>query len=437
MKRRVSISIPVLFILGISILLSGCLNLSGDVTPPPEVIKTSPVVNTPILPTSVPTLEQSQPDEATQEESTPGVVNVEVIDFSGGMLLDQGLDVRLEAYDLFEQVFQETLTLPSTGIIDFIDVPLLEDRVYFASIAYGGAVYRSDITGLAPGASELSLQVQIYDTTTDDSGLSVDRIHVFFDFLQSDLIQIVEIYTLSNSGGATVVAKAPGEPTVSFPLPDGAGTIEFENGVLGQRYIKTGDGFGDTVSISPGEEVYEVLVYYTLPYQRNKLDFAQTINYPVDAVVVMNPVNQVKVKGNFLEDIGIQSFPNGTVQVYTGETIGRGEDLQFRLSGKPDFAHNQEEPSSTQLQGYIIALAALGALMFLAGIWLFTKNQRMSGQKGDQEDSGEDKDQILDKIITLEDLYNSGEISEKSFLRKRQELKKKLSELVQNKNSTS
>ena len=437
MKRRVSISIPVLLILGISLLLSGCLNLSDDVMPPTGVIKTDPVVNTQI-PILEQTQEQSQPDEATPEEFAPGVVIVEVIDFSGGMLLDQGLDVRLEAYDQFEQVFQETLTLPSNGVIDFSGVPFLEERVYFASIAYGGAVYRSDIIGLAPGVSELSLQVQIYDTTTDDSGLSVDRIHVFFDFLQPDLIQIVEIYILSNSGGETVVAEAPGEPTVSFPLPDGAGTIEFENGVLGQRYLKTQDGFGDTVSISPGEGVYEVLVYYTLPYQRNKLDFTQTINYPVDAVVVMTtPVNQVKVKGNFLEDIGIQSFPNGAVQVYSGETPGRGEDLQFRLSGKPDFAHNQEEPSLTQLQGYIIALIALGAVMFLAGIWLFTRNQRMSGHKGDQEDSGEDRDQILDKIIALEDLYNSGEISEKSFLRKRQELKKKLSELVQNSNSTS
>ncbi len=424
MRRRVSSLIPVLLI---SLLFSGCLNLAEDVTPPPGVIQTDQVVNTD-FPTLEPTLkqtqEQSQPDETTTEGSALGVVNVEVIDFTGGTLLDQGLDVRLEAYDQFEQVFQETLTLPSTGIIDFSGVPLLEDRVYFASIVYGGAVYRSDITGLAPGVSELSLQVQIFDTTKDNSELNIDRIHVFVDFLQPDLIQIGEIYILSNFGAATVVAAVPGEPTVSFPLPDGADNIEFENGVLGQRYIKTRDGFGDTVSISPGEGIYEVLVYYTLPYQRNKLDFTQRINYPVDGVVVMTPVNQVMVKGNFLEDLGVQSVPNGAVQVYAGEALDRSEDLQFRLSGKPDFALNQEGSSSIQLQGYIIVLAVLGAVMFLAGIWLFTRNRRMNGQEG------EDKNQILDKIIALEDLFNSGEITEKYFLEKRQELKKKLSELI-------
>lgn len=440
MNRRVSISIPVLFILGISLLLAGCLNLANDVTPPPGVIQTDLVVNTQV-PTLEPTLkqtqEQSQPDETTPEEFALGVVNVEVIDFTGGTLLDQGLDVRLDAYDQFEQVYQETLTLPSTGLIDFIDVPFLADRVYFVSIAYGGAVYRSEMIGLAPDSSELSLQVQIFDTTTDDSGLTIDRIHVFVEFPQPDLIQIGESYIISNLGAATVVAEVPGQPTVSFPLPDGAAAIEFANGVLGQRYIQTQDGFGDTVNIPPGTGVYEVLVYYTLPYQRNKLDFSQIINYPVDAVVVMTPVNQVKVKGNFLEDLGIQSIPSSAVHVYVGEALSRGEELQFRLSGKPDSALNQEDSLSIQSQGYLITLTALGTVMFLVGIWLFFRNRRMSGQEEDQKDLEEDRDQILDKIISLEDLFDSGEITEKSFLKKRQELKKKLSDLVQDKNSTS
>jgi hypothetical protein len=72
--------------------------------------------------------------------------------------------------------------------------------------------------------------------------------------------------------------------------------------------------------------------------------------------------------------------------------------------------------------------------MFLAGIWLFFRNRRMSELEWDQIDLGEDRDQILDKIIALEDLFDSGEITEKSFLKKRQELKKKLSDLVQDNN---
>ena len=45
----------------------------------------------------------------------------------------------------------------------------------------------------------------------------------------------------------------------------------------------------------------------------------------------------------------------------------------------------------------------------------------------------DEKNQILDSIIALEDLYNEGEISEKDFNRKRRELKDRLSDLVQGK----
>jgi len=431
MNRRVFTSISILCILGISILFSGCLNLSGDITPPPEAIKTNPVVNTPILPTSVPAQEQPLTNEPTPEETRSSVVYVEVNDHTGGMLLDLALDVSLEAYDNFKQVFQKTLTLPSTGIIEFNDVPFLEGRVYFASIAYGGAVYRSEITEFAPDASELGLQVQIFDTTADDSGLYIDRIHVLVEFPEPDLLQIVEILIFSNNGEATVVAGSPDQPTVSFPLPEGAAAIEFEDGVLGQRYLKTQDGFGDTVNILPGSGVYQVLVSYTLPYQGNKLDFAQTINYPVGAVVVMTPVNQVKVKGNFLEDLGVQNITNGAFQVYAGRGLSRGEELQFQIFENPESALIQDDPSSGQFQGYLIGLAALGVAMILAGGWLFYRNRRLSGEKGelegDQKVAEDDRNQILDQIIALENLYDTGEISEKSFLKKRQELKNKLS----------
>lgn len=431
MNRRIYTSIPVLCILGISLLLSGCLNLSDDVTPPPEVVKTNPVVNTPILPTAVPTQEQPLPNETTAEETELKVVYVEVSDHTGGTLLDLALDVRLEAYDNFTQVFQETLTLPSTGIIDFNDVPFLEGRVYFASITYGGAVYRSEITEFAPEAAELGLHVQLFDTTADDSGLYIDRIHVLVEFSEPGLLQIVEIFIFSNNGEATVVAGSPDQPTVFFPLPEGATAIEFEDGLLGQRYLETKDGFGDTVSISPGAGVYQVLVYYTLPYQGNTLDFAQTINYPVGAVVVMTPVNQIEVKGSYLEDVGVQDITSGAFQVYAGGGLSRGEELQFLISDNSETALVQDESSPLEIQGYLIGLTALGVVMILAGSWLFFRNKRVSGEEHELEEDHkeveEDRNQILDQIIALESLYDSGEITEKSFLKKRQELKNKLS----------
>lgn len=419
----------IFIILAISLVLTGCLNLAADVTPPPEVPQSSPVVNT-LVPTQEPTQEQLQPSEITGDDPSVGVVTVEVLDQTGGFLLDQNLDVHLEAFDHFDPVYQETLSLPSSGTVSFEEVPLQESRIYLASVVYGGAVYRSEIIQLEPGVSSLSLLVQIFDTTTDDSALIIDRLHVFIDFLQPDLVQIAEIYIFSNLGNETLVPEIPGQANVMFSLPVEASEIEFEDGVLGQRYLRTQDGFGDTVSIPPGVGEYQVVVYYTLPYLRNRLNFVHTTNYPVGAVVVMNTDSQVKAKGSYLEDLGIQAIPTGNVHVYSGRALGRGEELQFRLSGKPEIALNQTDSSASLFQGAVIVLGALGGVIFLAGLWLFLRSRKEKAIEDEGFEGGKDQDEILDSIIALEDLFNKGEIPEKTFLEKRNQLKKKLNDLI-------
>jgi hypothetical protein len=131
--------------------------------------------------------------------------------------------------------------------------------------------------------------------------------------------------------------------------------------------------------------------------------------------------------------MGIQSISDGTVHIYTGESIAAGEKLQFQVSGKPDTILTQDESLPSQVPGYLFVLAALGVGMILAGIWLFLRNRKLNEAEleGDQKELEEDREQILDQIIALEDLYNSGDINEKDFQKKRKELKKILADLVQ------
>jgi len=282
----------------------------------------------------------------------------------------------------------------------FEDVPFLEGRVYFASVSYGGAVYQSEVVQLGAETTYLELTIQVYETTTSDESLVIDRLHLLADFPSPDYIQIVEIYIMSNLGDATVVSAIPGEATVSFPLPADAESIEFENGALGQRYLQTEDGFGDTAGIPPGSGVYQVLVYYKLPVKRNRLTFSQEMRYPVQAVIVMVPAGEAVLKGSTLEDGGIQAIPDGSVQMYSGAAIGRGESLEFRLTIESSTNTLPTDGSGFLSRGVLIGAGVLGG--------------------------GE---QILDSIIALEDLYKDSEIEEKVYLNKRQELMDKLEAL--------
>ena len=433
-QRGINSFLAVLFIVGFSIILAGCLNLAGDVTPPPDINQTQPVKNPPI-PSQKPTREDPLPEETAPQDLETGTVMVEVIDHSGGTLLAQNLEVSLEGFDHFDPVYQETYLLPPGGVVEFVEVPYQAGRLFFASIPYGGAVYRSDINEYQPEESTLTLRVEIFETTTDTSYLIIDRIHVLIDYPQPDMVQLGEVIILSNNGDATVVAEAAGLPAVSFPLPEGATAIEFEDGALGQRYLQTQDGFGDTVSIPPGAGVYQVMVYFALPFQNNTLEFIQNMNYPVEAVVVLMPVGDMVLKGENLEDLGIQTIQDGTAQVYSSGALNQGERLQFEISGNSEMILPEGKTSSALLQNYWIGLAVLGTGMLLVGIWLFIRNRKAERSGVDTEEQIDARDQILDSIIALEDMFQRGDITEKTFQKKRDQLKEKLRPLTQGEKS--
>lgn len=413
----------------VSLILSGCSSLQLDITPPPaetqvEEIK---VISQPTLTPAQPAATLS-PDELGSE-----VIVVNVIDHTGGLLVEGGLEVELEVYEDFELVYEDTDVLTSDKRVIFEEVPFLESRVYFASISYGGAIYRSEIVELGAGSTLLELTIPIYETTTSDENLVIDRVHLLADFPSSDFAQIVEIFILSNLGNATVVAGNPGEVTVSFPLPANAESIEFDNGVLGQRYLKTEDGFGDTVSVPPGSGVYQVLVYYQLPIRRNRINFSQLMIYPVQAVVVMTPAGEAVITRSTLEDQGEQAIPDGSVHIYTGAGLTQGESLEFRLSIESETSILSADGTEFLSQDVLIGAGVLGGVIFLVGIWLIIRQRRDNLKMEEDPDLSDRHGQILDSIIALEDLYQEGEIVEKDYLKKRQELTDELAELEQGK----
>jgi hypothetical protein len=413
MRRSLKINRWFGLMLTISFVFTGCSSLEYDITPPPTDTLANQTQATPTF-TQPPAQEAAQPEATlTAEELEENLIIVNVIDQTGGLLIDQGLEVELAGFEEFELVYEDGLPLTSSARVIFTDAPFLEGRVYFASISLGGAIYRSEIVELGADTDLLELTIQIYETTTSDENLVVDRIHLLADFPTS----------------ATVVAENPGEASISFPLPEGAESIEFENGALGQRYLRTEDGFGDTVSIPPGSGVYQVLVYYQLPLRRNRIDFSQEMRYPVQAIVVMTPAGEAALKGSSLEDQGTQAIPDGSVQIYSGAGLERGETLEFRLTKESDSLTLPTDGTEFISREMIIGAGAFGGVVFLIGLWLFVRRRQEDLALDELPSESESVDQILDSIIALEDLYQEGEITEEDYNKKRQDLKDKLAVL--------
>lgn len=433
MNQHNQISIKFIgLVFSLSLVLSGCLDIAYDITPPPDDSQFAGATeSTP--PTLIPTLViPPTPPLSTSEVWDGGVINVFIADHTGGTLLEKGLDVRLEGYDQFEQVYQDAQSITAVEQVQFLEVPFQTGRVFFASVSYDGAIYRSAMVEPGDDATSLQLTVEIYETTTSDEGLTIDRLHVLIDFPQPDMVQVAEIYIMSNFDPATFVAEVPGEASVRFSLPPEALNIEFDDGVLGQRYLKTEDGFSDTVSVPPGSGVYQVMVYYTLPYLKNQVDFKQVMNYPVGAVVVMIPEGEVIITGSTLEDKGVQDIPNAAIHLYSGTPINKGGTLEFQISGKSGLAGEVVDPAAPlpQSQPLLIGMGVLGSALLLSGVWLFVRNRRQDIPE-DEDTGTETREELLDAIIALDDLFQTGEIDKNIFQQKRKLLKEKLESFVE------
>ena len=402
-----------------------------DITPEPDSVYADGVVDTPV-PTEAATQISPLPTISLEAEGIEGeVIVVDVVDQTGGLLLDQGLEVQLDGYDQFELVYQDTKPLTPESKLVFDSVPFQAGRVFFASISHGGAIYRSDMFEAGDETTSIRMTVQIFETTTSDENILVERIHVLTDFPSSHQVQIVEIFIVSNLGDTTYVAESPGEATLSFPLPVGAQSISFDDGALGERYVKTVDGFGDTVSIPPGSGVYQTLIYYTLPIQGNELEFSQVMNYPVRAAIIMTPAGEAAIQGSNLQDMGIQAIPDGSMQVYSVSAIPRDESIQFQILIEEDEVAAPADTPVFLPQWVIITAGGLGGLLLLTGIWLYIRQRKSFAEEDGSDGQSSEREEILDSIIALEDLYSEGEITKKAYSKKRQELKSQLDSLAE------
>jgi hypothetical protein len=145
----------------------------------------------------------------------------------------------------------------------------------------------------------------------------------------------------------------------------------------------------------------------------------------------MTPGGGLEASSKSLQDLGEQSLPSGVVRVYSGTALASGDSLQFRLSGSPfEEPPAQTAPPPQSSQWVIYGAGGLGVLLLASGIWLYFRNQA-KGHNLDEEEQVTDgsREEILDSIIALDDLYAEGDLSEKAYQKKRAQLKKQLKAL--------
>jgi hypothetical protein len=296
-----------------------------------------------------------------------------------------------------------------------------------ATVEYLNASYGSDIGTVESGVTSIDLPITVYETTTDVSVLKADRLHLFFEFMDDKTMRVIELYIITNTSDKTLVAAEAGASTVRFTLPANASNLEFQDGAVGGRYVKTQDGFGDTASVRPGSGSYEVLFSYTMPYQK-KLDLDRSVLMPVEAVVILVPEGQMKIKSDMLQDGGTRDVEGTQYHTYTGSELAAGATLHLSLTGRPGSSvPTLTTASNTDL---LVGLSVFGMALILAGVWLYRRTRAPVMEVEAGLVSSESPDSLMDAIIALDDLYQAGRLPEEAYVTRRAELKDRLKGLV-------
>lgn len=375
---------------------------------------------------------------ATLTSTFPTSITVtgEVIHGTGGEI-PSSLDILLYIFDHVEGNIQLTDTLTGTMLADhsyqFDGVLAKEGLIYAASLEYQQTTFGSDIAVLETPSLTLTLPITIYETTTDVTALSIDRLHIVLDFSAAGMVQVEEIYAISNPGESVLVAAQPDGGVTPFGLPDGASAPSFMDGEMGVRYLPTADGFADTQSVYPGM-AYQMQFFYTLPFA-NSLAFSHAVYAPAQAAVILLPEGSATLEGNQYLDEGTFTVQGNNYHIYsfTG-ALPAGGKVEFTLKGGSSSGGGLAA-LSTDRTGLVIGLGVFGGALVLAGVWMYLRSRQPAVAAVEEEleedaleppAADEDAETLMDAINALDDLYRDGKLPEAGYRERRAELKEKL-----------
>jgi hypothetical protein len=360
----------------------------------------------------------------TTTASTLGSVSGTVTNGSGGEL-PAGLTVTLQGYDSAQLAVTLSAEVQADGSYLFNDVDMPSGRVFMASVVYKAAEFDSDVVHIQSERT-LDMPITLYDSSTDPSALVADSVHVIFDFTQQGTVQVIELLVITNPTDKMIVAEQTGQPVLDFAIPTGATNLQVDEGELGERYLQTASGIGDTGGIIPGSRQHQIGFAYNLPYTE-KLELSIAIPLPANLVTFMLPNNAVKLQSSQLAASGQQSAQGMELNLYTADNIQAGSVINLTLSGNPSTAGPTS--SSQSNNGILIGAGVLAVAVGVSGFFIYRSRRRTAPAEPPEEsgeETAEDADALLDEIVALDDIHNAGKLPDAAYQKRRAELKEKL-----------
>ncbi|RME46328.1 MAG: hypothetical protein D6791_08535 [Chloroflexi bacterium] len=374
-----------------------------------------------------------EPAFAAEEATGDGVIEGQVVDGTAGAQADLGgIEVTL-----FPFVGQSTLTPITTttapdGSFRIEGLATGTDRNYGLQATYQGVDYfHPELISLSDSPSA-TVTLHVYETTTDESAISVDRNHVIIDFANNQL-QVAELYIFRNSGDRTYIGDGA---TLRFALPAGAQNVRFDDPRMNQSTGLEDNQVVDTLPVPPGNR--QVLLSYSVPYDGRSISFEKQILYQTQNLnVLISDVGVEVDAGSLTTEAPVSTQNNARFLNYTRQNVPAGEKLSLKLSNLPRgstaAAAGVPADQSGKLRWFGLGFLVIALTLALGYPVL---RPRLLSEEALMEDTAEvvlrrQRQMLLEELAELDDAYEAGEVAESNYIDARAEIKADLIDIMQ------
>lgn len=346
-----------------------------------------------------------------------------IINQNSGKLVAEQLDVMLHVLD---QSYAEAGMLHGQSFPDgtflFAEAPFDAGLQYAVMATFDSVTYISDIVPVDMTSMQVSVDVPVYESTSDPSDILVDQMHVLFNFAE-DGMETREIYILSNKGERTVRNVYQLEDDISaalaFPLPPDADFIFFKPDDQ-DRFVKLNGGFVDTYPVMPGARAAQIMVSYLTPYSDGRTYAYSAPLYIMSMNFLVEEESDVTLQGQGLTGPERMTLEDGkSYLVYSHMNLGAGETLQISFVGDGASASTSGETVPALIAG----MATLGLALMGYGLWWWKKSDIAQGDNEQSEETA--LDALIHEIAKLDEEHEKGNLDSVEHQRLRRELLEK------------
>lgn len=246
------------------------------------------------------------------------------------------VEVRLRRWQGDVELTPLTAQADADGNFRFEGLDTRSETFYRAEVIYDDVSFPAEFVNFEPGTTELSLPLNVYETTTSDEAITVERFHFIVLSDHPGFFSILELYQFSNHGERAYVGAVDRDglrQTVRMALPAGAQDLVLQGGTLGVDFLETDEGLAATSPIVPGVETFDVAFVYIVSYSGKTLNLDRPLYYAGTSVNGLLVDVGATLESDALTFAGERAIQGQTFLQYTGQDLKAGETLPIRLGG--------------------------------------------------------------------------------------------------------